>query len=350
MNLRSTIVGLAGILLGLGNLGAQTVETQIPWRAVSPVPCPASVDLPDWLGRATLVSEEADSLFAMVAIPVQIPPRPGDLAITFYFDEAQSDLLRVYWDSEVSQERLSENLCEGTGLNNRRTLIIPEAQVKKGGTLYVQSGSDHLGLWQVELEWLERKTILAADGATVPGVVLSQAPPLSGEEAGLLPARPAQDEWKGRVVSAPLTERPERVEDGVILTASLEGQPSQVRFSMKIAGLGLDYQPVLRINNRKPLVLNVSVPELNDTAFRFDPTGQAEYVGWREATVWVPADFLQPGENRLELAQDFNGVGFSQPVAVKDVKLQLRFTSAPSMLLPALESEPLFPTTPTHLP
>ena len=289
-------------------------------------PLAADTALPSWLGRP---AAKMDAAFATVDVPVFPVDGTGNLLVTLYFDEADLGFLRVYWKGGETAERLAGNLSEGIGLRNQRSLLLDRKLLTGPGLLTIQSGSEKNRLLAIRFEWVEPRTILAGRGTRLPVLMPETGVPLS--EADLQPDRPflASDEWRERVITAPLTEKPERIEEGVVFTAVLESPSERARLEVWVSGLPLAATWEVRLNGEIAGILQVDVPDLLDAAYQRDAAGDDSYGGWRRGTLYFPTGLLQ-GENQIEFwSEGADGPGFGYPVAIKDLKLQLQFPPPP---------------------
>src|SRR5580698_3945969 len=77
--------------------------------------------LPSWMPGQPVASPAAH---ATISFPINPPPGDSDLAVTVYFTETAGGFLRVYWAGVGDNGMLSDNLFEGIGIPNQRTLLI----------------------------------------------------------------------------------------------------------------------------------------------------------------------------------------------------------------------------------
>jgi hypothetical protein len=289
-------------------------------------PLANNVALPTWLGRP---AAKMEATFATVDVPVFPVQGTGNLLVTLYFDEADLGFLRVYWKSGETAERLAGNLSEGIGLRNQRSLLLGRDILAGPGLLTIQSGSEQNRLLALRFEWVEPRTVLAGRETRLPVLLPGAGTPLS--EADLQPDKAflAADEWRGRIITAPLTEKPERIEEGAVFTAMLESPSERARLEVLVSGLPLSESWEVRVNGETAGILQVEVPDLLDAAYQRDDAKEDTYGGWRRGTLFLPSG-LTLGENQIEFwSKGANGPGFDYPAAIKDLKLQLQFPPPP---------------------
>jgi len=280
--------------------------------------------LPVWLDRPVAETHEAT---ATLQIPLSPTRDATNLALTLWFDEPAGGFLRVLWVTASSQTTLCQNLYEGTGLPNRRTLLLTPEQLTEPGVLTVQASGASLPITRLRWEWLEPTATLAALDAPVPEVILGEGQTPAADELLGDPYLPLEDAWRNEVITASLTDRVERIESGTGFIAPLELAPEQARLEMVLAGLPASGSVRLRVNGADAGALAVELPDLADPSYRYAAAGRWIYSGWRKATAAIPATLLHSGDNLIELIwidpQE-------TPLALKDLLLQLRYPSTAS--------------------
>jgi hypothetical protein len=271
-------------------------------------------------------------------INFQIVPPAGnsDLAVTFYFTETPGGFLRVYWTGVQGGEMLSDNLFEGIGMPNQRTLLIKRGTLSTPGTLTVQSSETSLYLSRIHWEWVEPSTVSLADAAKQAALVTAAGAIFGEGEVNGAPLLPPPDQVGKSVVTANLTDKPERIEKGVEFIATLQGVPQYARLEVKMSGVPLDKPVQLWVNGAQAGEVSMEVPDLNDPGYRAAAGAPPVYIGWRKGVIYLPAGALKLGDNQFQFAvKDATAV---TPLAVKDLQLQLKYeyntantpTAAPS--------------------
>ena len=275
--------------------------------------------LPAWVA----VEETPDAPGA-TAFHLAAPQGVGDLAVTFYFRETNGACLAANWTSPAGSVPLSANLCEGVALPNQRTLLIPRDTVGAFGTLTLQSADDDPLVDRVRFDWTVSAALAAVPGALVPGLLRADGSVAPADELDGQPVFPEEDAWQGRTVTAPLNAVPERVERGVAYYVDIAEAPRWARLDLLVAGLPLDGVVSVWVNGRLAGRTLAETPDLNDPGITTDPDGRVGYAGWRRATLFVPAALVYEGENVFQFSRE-DPLNVAPALAVKDVKLQLRF-------------------------
>ncbi len=274
--------------------------------------------LPQWMDGPPMATP---AKYATVSFPIKPPQEEDDLIVTVFFNEQPGGFLRVYWDDGFNKEMLSDNLTEGIGMANRRTLVIKRRTMVANGLLTFQASGARLGVNRIYWQW-NRQQSAYLDEAFFPGGLLGRSGEwLRDDEIDGLPATTRNDFWQGNLVTAPLITKPERIEQGVVFVADLPEQPRFVRVHAKISGLPLDSKLVVWVNDLPAGELSVAVPDLSDPGVSEEPETGLTYTGWRDAGLLVDASLLKLGENRFVFEPDKN----LPALAIKDFDIQLQY-------------------------
>lgn len=296
-------------------------------RWAFPVPLPFGYPVPDWADAPVVEQGEATTSLHIPLVAAGV--RAGrQLVVTFYFNEAVGGFLRVQWDGVAGVATLATNLFEGVGGAHRRSLLIPQDYLESPGVLTVVSGGEN-SLYQVELEWLSEEEVLAGAEKNLPAAVLSGGREATQSELLGSAYRPVfSDEWEGDVIKAPLTDRIERVEGGLVFVAPLSRAPEQARLALWIAGPAMAAEFRLQVNGKDAGAVAFEAPPLTDLGYYRNEAGDWFFAGWRKGTIAIRQSLLVAGDNEFELIKV--GVAENRPVAIKDMILQLRY-STPSV-------------------
>lgn len=291
------------------------------------LPFDASRPLPVWMHGAPVCVPGAGTRIAF-----RLTPPPGrDLLVNLVFDESDSSTLRVEWlrDGQSSPEVIAENLGEGLGVANQRPLLISASRLGGNGTLLVQAG-ENVGVNRVKFEWVSERTMLASSARFVPVVVTASRLALAEIDVDGAPRPALQDEWRGRVVRAPLTEKAEPLGPSVELVAALEQAPKAARFEAAVAGAFLDQEVWLVVNGQEIGPLAIEVPALDDPGYLGAEGRETEFAGWRRASAYVPAHVLLPGENSilLQMRSPFHAE-YRNRSFVREAVLELSYPPVP---------------------
>ena len=294
------------------------------------LPFPDNQATPIWLGHPATPA----STFATLNLPITPPDPQASLVVTLYFAEKQDGFLRASWTGAQAAEVLSENLYEGIGMQNQRSLLILPNTMDGAGTLSFQSSSDTLGVERIKLEWVENQPSLVSphiqDTLVTPESGATQKTrDLNGQVNGAEPFT-----WKKNVVSVLITDTPKRIESGVEFSADMEQAPQAARISLKEDGLSFGQRIVVWINQQRAGTITPTVPDLTDEGFGADANSPSTYVGWRDGSLFVPVSLLKVGVNAVQFsAESDDYVSISQPagtndpapLALKNVVLQLDY-------------------------
>lgn len=278
----------------------------------------SSGPLPSWMDGPPMATP---ARHATVSFPINPPAAEDDLLVTVFFNEQPGGFLRVFWDDGFNKEMLTENLAEGIGMANRRTLVIKRRTLVAKGWLTFQSSETALGVDRIYWQW-NRQQPAYLDDAFFPGGLLGR----SGEwtrddEIDGLPATTRNDYWLGDVVTAPITSKPERIENGVQFGTDLPEIPKFVLVRAKISGLPLGKKLTVWVNEKAGGELSVRVPDLSDPGLSENPDGELSYTGWREASLLVDASLLKLGENHFY----FDAEKDLPALAIKEFEIQLQY-------------------------
>ena len=310
------------------------------------VAAPSNVVLPSWIGQPVVPK----STFATLDVPIQPPDTTSFLLVTVYFQEKEGGFLRIFWQGAQNAQLLSDNFYEGIGMANQRSLLISPDALQGPGTLTLQCGDSTLGVQRIRFQWLENQNSLVSseieDTLVTPAIG-------STEPAQVLDGQPQTAEppaWNGRLVIVPITDVPERIEQGVDFGVQLDDVPLAGRLVLKENGLPWGKHLVVWINRKRAATITPAVPDLRDDGF---PADDSTYVGWREGSVFLPPSVFKAGPDTVQFStEDDNSPPGSDPgassspppLAVKDVVLQLNYPEVSATVIP-----PAPPTPPADL-
>ncbi|MBI4024407.1 MAG: hypothetical protein HY360_05460 [Verrucomicrobia bacterium] len=298
--------------------------------------------LPVWL-EEPLVSTSAT--FGRIDFPIRAPTPDADLAVTCFFEETEGGFLRASWTGSEKAEMLCNNLYEGIGMLNQRTLVIEHSRLSTPGILTFQASDHALPLSRIHWEWVQPRVVLAAQGAPKVALVQSQGRILDEADVGGDPPLAPSDLWRGRVITAVLTEKPVRIEDGVDFVATLEAAPEWARLETNFAGVSIGKTVALWVNGTRIGEVSIEVPDLSDPGYRKGEHGEPQYVGWRKGAISIPAQVLRPSDNTFQFELvDPKGEAKAMPIAAKNLLLQLKYgDSSPStnVVAPLPHEEPV---------
>ena len=321
----------------------------LPAAAVLDLPISASQATPAWLGHP----DTPPTTFATLNLPV-LPPDPNaSLLVTVYFTEKQGGFLRITWRGTQGAETLSDNFYEDIGMTNQRSLLIAPATLFGNGTLTFQSGDTALGIQRIKLEWLQTRDAVVSpawrDTLVVPGATAAS----TSTDCNGQPQPDQQGMWQNLIVTVPIQDQPLRIEQGVEFSLDLDKTPTTTRLALKETGLALGKHLIVWINGQRAGTITPAVPDLLDAGYVTSPDTKAGYIGWRDGSIFIPAELLKPGTNAIQLSDEADSASEATspntpeaPLAVKELTMQLNYTPAqnlPTFLPPHLSLAPTPP-------
>ncbi len=326
--------------------------TDLPPSATLDLPIATNLATPAWLGHP---DTPATSL-ATLNLPILTPDTNASLLVTVYFEEKEGGYMHVVWQGTQGAQVLSDNFYEGIGMANQRSLLLSPATLVGDGTLSFICSDATLGIKRIRLEWLESKTELVSpavpDALVTPAIGSTvSAATMSGQPAGGQPGA-----WTGQLVNVPLDDEPTRIEEGVEFSIDLDKIPGLARISFKEAGLPMGQHLVVWVNEKRAGTITPSVPDLMDDGFLTNLTATTSYLGWRDASFYLPVSNLQDGVNTLQFsaesdgdpttpAADASSSTSTTPLAIKALLMQLNYapfavkTGAPTFAIPSSPSQ-----------
>jgi len=322
------------------------------------LPFQANAATPSWMGHPVSPSTS----FATLSIPIAPPDPNASLLVTVLFQEKQGGFLRITWQGSQSAEVLSDNFYEGIAMGNQRTLLVSAQTLQGAGTLSFQCGDTALGIQRIKLEWVENQTSLVS-----PDVQDTLVTPASGVTQGAqnFDGQPKLGDpaaWRDEIVNVPLTDAPERVEQGFEFNVQIDKLPGSGRLALKESGLAFGKHIVVWINQQRAGTISPNVPDLVDDGYLGGAIANI-YVGWREGSFFVPVSLLKVGSNAMQFSAEDDAPITSetatgapnaspQPLALKKVTLQLDYPPATPQppTSAATSSAPTGPVAPTDIP
>jgi hypothetical protein len=342
-------LGIAGLFLAVaGRAWADTA----PGAFTMDLPFPASTATPVWLGQPVTPATS----FATLNLPIQPVDATSFLLVTVYFQEQPAGFLRVMWQGAGGDnaQTLSDNFYEGVGMGNQRSLLISPETMQGGGTLVFQSGATSLGIARIRMQWL-----VSQDGLVAPEISDTLVTPSPGptQPAQVLNGQPAIADlaaWHGHLVDVPITDTPQRIEQGVEFSVQLDAVPLAGRLVLAENGLPWGKHLVVWINRQRAGTITPSVPDLLDDGY-LSPDGV--YTGWREGSIHLPSPAFVVGPNTIQfsLEDDVSAAASADPnadsssatpLAIKDVVLQMHYPAETIAAPAALPAAPVPASTP----
>lgn len=290
------------------------------------VPFASGNEVPSWFEQ---YEEHESPEFSYIRCWIEPSNRTGeDLSLTVYMTEQDGGFLRVLWVGQSVETLLSANLYEGTGTWNRRTILIPHHLLDGPGAVVFQCGGDQVPVIGLLWQWLKPRLVLSTPDAPLPAILDGQGWQQSWEEVSGEPPPAPADTFRGRVVHAALVEKLERASPVTTFVFTMAEMPEIARLELEICGAPLESRAEVLLNGAEMGQLALDTPPLTDASY-MEWEGAIEYIGWRRATLYIPAKELSLGENRLTLSW----IKGQADCAYKNVYLQLKY-SDPSTSTP----------------
>lgn len=297
-----------------------------------------STDQPGWI-QSVAARPSSDETLGTLEFDITPPSEERELLVTLTFTEAEAGFLRLLWTQNGQAIALSENFQEGIGMTNRRSILIPKELLQGPGRLTIVSGTVDLKVTVIEWNWLIPRSIPVAEGpggqwrlvdGAGRGRLLEQ---VSGE-----PEVPPADQWQNHVVTASLTDKPERIENPTEFSVPFTQIPAHVRLDAQLSGLPLGTPVRIWVNGKDAGLFSVSTPELTDPGYQRAPQGECSYVGWRPGSAWIDSALFSLGDNKIQFEPLWLS-GNPSPLAIKNARLQADYGEEPATA-PSAPSEP----------
>ena len=311
------------------------------------LPVQADQATPVWLGHPLA----STGTFASLDLPVTAPEINESLLVTIVFEEKPGGFLRLTWKNAEGEQLLSGNFYEGVGMANKRTLLIPSSIVQDMGTLSIQTGQATLDVSQIRFEWLEGGVALVSSEQTDQTVVprlgaTMKAETLDGQPAGV----PVAD-IDGNLITVPITNSPQHIEQGVEFSLQLAGTPKAARLTLQESGLPWGRHLVIWVNQQRAGTASPVVPDLEEAGYASPPDAAKPFIGWRDVSVYLPVTLMKTGLNTLQISTEADNApadgttdddtgASQQPLAVNNLACQFDYTAA-TPTLPSLTEGPV---------
>ena len=253
----------------LGEVASHAADLPAPF--VFDLPFAANQATPFWLGHP----ETPPANFAVLNLPILTPDPDASLLVTVYFQEKDGGFLRIAWRGTQGAQLLSDNFYEGIGMRNQRSLLITPDTLIGDGILTLQCSDLSLGIRRIRMEWLENRASLVSPEVLDAVVVPARGPVQTAHELAGLPHLVEAGAWEGQVVTVPLADVPQRIEQGVEFSVDLDKTPVAARIALKEAGLPLGRHLVVWINQKLAGTVTPSLPDLLDDGFIAGKGGQS---------------------------------------------------------------------------
>lgn len=303
-------------MLLCGSLPAWSQPDRTTWEPGSASPSPPA---PWLLAPGDPGSVVLPNLVQFGIIP---PPDPPALAITVLFSEAKGSALRASWTTARGvATTLANNMFEGIGMDNRRTLLIPSSLLDAPGALTFEDPKGDVHLICAIFEWVPTRRLWVAPGAEDAAFVTSERNVLDIQSVTGGPAATPPDQWSGQILRGALYDQPVQLPPQTAFEFELEKTPDRLRLETLVAGLPPDGVVRVYLNGSYAGPLQVEIPTLADPGFK-----GANFIGWRKATALPAAHLLAPGINRIWFDWDTSSTPKPAFLGIKDPTLEIQYS------------------------
>lgn len=256
-----------------------------------------------------------------------IPPSdPPSLAVTVLFSETRGTALRASWTTAKGvTTTLSNDLFEGIGMDNRRTLLIPAALLDAPGALTFEDPNGTIHLISAIFEWVPARTIWVAPGAADAAFVTSEHDVLDIQSLVGGPSDSPPDHWSGQILRGCLYDQPVQLPPQTAFEFNLEKTPSRLRLEALVSGLPPDAVARVFLNGSYAGPLQIEIPPLTDPGYK-----AGAFIGWRKAASLPAPHLLVPGLNRIWFDWDTGGSPKPAYLGIKDPILEIDYSGANS--------------------
>jgi hypothetical protein len=276
-------------------------------------------EFPNWMPERPLAAPKTQ---AELSFPVVPGPNDDDLALTVVFQEEAGAFLSVYWeDSSGKRELLAPNLFENIGLPNQRTLLIKRPTMAGPGKIVLKSSRDVLNVLRVRLDWARPGVVRLVDNIPNGALVTTGSKMYASEEVDGSTLTPIADSWEGKILTTSVTDRAERIEQGIDYAVALPAKVVRARVELLVNGLEIDQSLVLWLNDRAYGPIAFEIPDLTDPGYDKTSGGTAHFIGWRKGMILINGGQLTVGENHFQ----FQTPPGSQ-IAIRDFLLQVEYS------------------------
>jgi hypothetical protein len=289
--------------------------------------------LPAWMESPALIDPEGS------CIEVGIPPlwrqsAVDRYAVTLVFDDAGDGGPILEWRSQDRSHTstISYGLGEGdnpVGLNSR-TVLLPQALTKDGGTLVILYRGKFDLLMSVAVRPCRENATAVIGARNAPSLMDEGLQVYEDREVNGIPLTPLSgDLHKGTIVEAELSAPLEPLESGIEFVVPLDGPVEGAM--LKLETLGLDPEASLLVEVNKKPIGSINFPgfELNDPSIVTDWNGRLILAGWRKGSLFVPAKFLTAGDNSIVVSLKRSEMETGRKVFLRNSQIHLRFAPRP---------------------
>jgi hypothetical protein len=288
--------------------------------------------LPAWMEQPARIDEEN------AAVEIPIPPlwkQPliSMYALTLVFDDSGDGGPVLEWRSpESGKTTISYGLGElnnKVGLNSR-TVLIPEALTREGGTLIVRYRSHFDAVMSLAVRPARENSTAVLGSRLAPALVDENSQVYEDREVSGIRLNPLTgDLRKGTIVEAELSASVEHLEDTVEFLAPIDGEVEGSTIRLDALGLDPEAKLEVQINNKTAGIINFPCFELDDPSLVTDWNGRLILAGWRKGSLFVPARFFVAGENSISISLKRSEMETHREVYLRNTAIHMRFAPRP---------------------
>ena len=293
--------------------------------------------LPAWMEQPARIDAEN------AAVEIPIPPllkQPmiSMYALTLVFDDFGDGGPVLEWRSpESGKTTISYGLGElnnKVGLNSR-TVLIPEALTKEGGTLIVRYRGHFDAVMSLAVRPARENSTAVLGSRLAPALVDENFQVYEDREVSGIRLNPLTgDLRKGTIVEAELSAPVEHIEDTLEFLAPIDGEVEGSMIRLEALGLDPEAKLEVQINNKTAGFINFPGFELDDPSLVTDWNGRLILAGWRKGSIFVPARFFVSGENSISISLKRSEMETRREVYLRNTAIHMRFAPRPFTMPP----------------
>jgi hypothetical protein len=187
------------------------------------------------------------------------------------------------------------------------------------GKIILQSNTQFLNVIRVRIDWVRPGVVRLVDSASNGALVMNGGKMFAPEEVDGTQLTPIADSWEGKTLTTSITEKAERIENGVVFPVAVPSHLKRARIEVMVNGLPLNGSLKVWLNGQAVGALSFEVPDLTDPGYG---ESNDQFVGWRKGVLLLPTSRLAVGDNQFQ----FEGPA-GTPIAIRDFLLQVQYAS-----------------------
>jgi hypothetical protein len=187
------------------------------------------------------------------------------------------------------------------------------------GTIILQSNTHFLNVIRVRIDWVRPGVVRLVDSASNGALVMNGGKVFAPEEVDGSQLTPIADTWEGKTLTTSITEKAERIENGVVFPVAVPSHLKRARLEVTVNGLPLNGSLKVWLNGQVVGTLSFEVPDLTDPGYG---ESNDQFVGWRKGVLLLSSNRLVVGDNQFQ----FEGPA-GTPIAIRDFLLQVQYAA-----------------------